>query len=79
MDITIYDLLVDSVDELISTDTERFARIIRKEAKYNHTVDMLINVKGITITDNAIAITFPNGNIIFAKIPSSHYHKIEVM
>lgn len=79
MDITIYDLLVDCVDDFISTDTDRFARITRKETEHNNTVDMLINVKGVTITDNAIAITFPDNNILFVKIPSSHYHKIEVM
>lgn len=79
MDITIYDLLVDDVDSFISTDTDRFARITRRETKYNKTVDMLINVKGITITDNSIAITFPDNNILFVRVPSSHYHKIEVM
>ena len=79
MDITIYDLLVDSVDEFITPDTDRYARIVRKEDDKTRTVDILVNVKGITITDNAIAITFPNGNISFIKIPSSHYYKIEVM
>ena len=79
MDITIYDLLVEDVDLFISTDTDRFGRVIRKETEHDPTVDLLINVKGITITDNAIAITFPDNNIMFVKISSNHYHKIEVM
>lgn len=79
MDITIYDLLVEDVDLFISTDTDRFGRVVRKETEHDPTVDLLINVKGITITDNAIAITFPDNNIMFVKILSNHYHKIEVM
>ncbi len=79
MDITIYDLAVDDIDLFISSDTDRWARIARKETDHNPTVDLLINVKGITVTENAIAITFPDDNIMFVKIPSSHYLKIEVM
>lgn len=79
MDITIYDLLVKDIDSFISTDTDRFARITRKETPHDQTVDLLINVKGITVTENAIAMTFPDDNIMFVKIPSSHYLKIEVM
>lgn len=79
MDITIFDLLVEDVDLFISTDTDRFARVVRKETEHDPTIDLLINVKGITITDNAIAITFPDNNIMFVKISSNHYHKIEVM
>lgn len=79
MDITIYDLDVESVDLFICSDTDRWARIARKETKHNPTVDLLINVKGITVTENAIAITFPDNNIMFVKISSNHYLKIEVM
>lgn len=79
MDITIYDLDVESVDLFICSDTDRWARIARKETKLNPTVDLLINVKGITVTENAIAITFPDNNIMFVKITSNHYLKIEVM
>lgn len=79
MDLKIYDLDVNDIDSFISTDTDRWARIDRKETKYNPTVDLLINVKGITVTKNAIAITFPDDNIMFVKISSSHYLKIEVM
>ena len=76
---TIFDLALESVDEFISQDTDLFARIVRKETSLNPTVDLLINVKGFTVTVNAIAITFPNDNILFVKIPSSHYSKIEVL
>lgn len=79
MDITIYDLALDSVDDFISQDSDLYARIVRKETTFNQTVDLLINVKGFTVTVNAIAITFPNDNILFVKIPSSHYSKIEVL
>lgn len=79
MDITIYDLDLSIIDMLISQDTDRYARIVRKETEYNQTVDLLISVKGITITANALAITFPDDNILFAKVPLNHYHKIEVM
>lgn len=79
MDITIKDLDVDAIDSFISQDTDRFARIVRKDTPHNPTVDLLINVKGITITENAIAITFPDNNILFVKVTSNHYLKIEVM
>lgn len=79
MDITIYDLAVDYIDLFISSDTDRWGRVTRKETPHDPTVDLLINVKGVTVTENAIAITFPDDNIMFVKIPSSHYLKIEVM
>ena len=79
MDITIYDLAVEDIDLFISSDTDRWGRVTRKETEHDPTVDLLINVKGITVTENAIAITFPDDNIMFVKIPSSHYLKIEVM
>ena len=79
MDITIFDLSVEDIDSFISQDTDRYARIVRKESSHNPTVDLLINVKGITITENALAITFPDNNILFVKISSNHYLKIEVM
>ena len=79
MDITIFDLSVEDIDSFISQDTDRYARIVRKESSHNPTVDLLINVKGITITENALAITFPDNNILFVKIASNHYLKIEVM
>lgn len=79
MDITIYDLAVDDIDLFICSDTDRWGRIVRKESKSNPTVDLLINVKGFAVTENAIAITFPDDNIMFVKIASNHYLKIEVM
>lgn len=79
MDITIYDLAVNDIDLFICSDTDRWGRVTRKETDHNPTVDLLINVKGITVTENAIAITFPDDNIMFVKISSSHYLKIEVM
>lgn len=79
MDITIYDLAVNDIDLFICPDTDRWGRVTRKETDYDPTVDLLINVKGITVTENAIAITFPDDNIMFVKISSSHYLKIEVM
>ena len=79
MDITIYDLMLEGVNALIDTSTERYGRIIRKESSLNNTVDMLINVKNICISDHHINITFPDNSIIFAKVPSNFYHKIEVM
>lgn len=79
MDITIYDLLVDDVDKFINQDTDRFGRVTRKSTDTDRTVDLLINVKGITVSENAIAMTFPNGNIAFVDCPLAHYLKIEVM
>lgn len=79
MDITIYDLLVDDVDKVLTQDTENYGRIIRQESTLDNTVDILFNVKGICVTENAINITFPNNNILFTSIPSDNYHKIEVM
>lgn len=75
----IYDLDVNSVDCFINQDSDRFAHIIRKESEFNNTVDLQITVKCIAVDSNNIIIEYPNGCGAHIKIPSDHYHKIEVM
>lgn len=79
MDMLIYDLDVNLVDLFINPSADIYARIIRKESKYNNTVDIQISVKCIAIDDRNIIIEYPNGAGVHIKIPSNHYHKIEVM
>lgn len=79
MDMVIYDLDVNSVDCFINQDSDIYARIIRKATQFNHTVDLQITVKCIAVDSSNIIIEYPNGSGVHIKIPSSHYHKIEVM
>ncbi len=79
MDMIIYDLDVNSVDCFINQDSDIYARIIRKATQFDHTVDLQITVKCIAVDDSNIIIEYPNGCGIHVKIPSNHYHKIEVM
>lgn len=79
MDMIIYDLDVNLVDLFINPSADIYARIIRKESKFNNTVDVQITVKCIAVDDRNIIIEFPNGCGVHIRIPSNHYHKIEVM
>ena len=79
MDMIIYDLDVNSVDYFINQDSDFYAHINRKATQFNHTVDLQITVKCIAVDSNNIIIEYPNGCGTHIKIPSDHYHKIEVM
>lgn len=79
MDMIIYDLDVKLVDLFINPSGDLYSRIIRKETEYDSTVDIQITVKCIAVDDRNIIIEYPNGVGIHIKIPSNHYHKIEVM
>lgn len=79
MDMIIYDLDVNLVDLFINPSADIYSRIIRKESKFNNTVDVQITIKCIAVDDRNIIIEYPNGAGVHIKIPSSHYHKIEVM
>lgn len=78
MDITIFDLLEDKIDDFISQDTDRYGRIDAVHP-LEHTVDLFLNVNAIAVDDHRMIIEFPNNNILVVDIPSNYYHKIEVM
>ncbi len=79
MDMVIYDLDVNLVDLFINPSGDIYSRIIRKANEFDNTVDMQISVKCFAIDNRNIIIEYPNGAGVHIKIPSNHYHKIEVM
>lgn len=79
MDMIIYDLDVNLVDLFINPSADIYSRIIRKETEFDNTVDLQITVKCLAVDDHNIIIEYPNGAGVHIKIPSNHYHKIEVM
>lgn len=79
MDMIIYDLDVNLVDLFINQSADIYSRIIRKETEFDNTVDVQITVKCLAVDDHNIIIEYPNGAGVHIKIPSNHYHKIEVM
>lgn len=78
MDITIYDLVEDKLDDFISQDTDRYGRVTSVHP-LEHTVDLLINVNSVAVDDHRMIIEFPNKGILVVDIPINYYHKIEVM
>ena len=79
MDIIIYDLDVNSVDLFINPSVDVYSRIVRPANEFDNTVDMQISIKCIAVDERNIIIEYPNGAGVHIRIPSNHYHKIEVM
>lgn len=79
MDIIIYDLDVNSVDLFINPSGDVYSRIVRPANEFDNTVDMQISIKCIAVDERNIIIEYPNGAGVHIRIPSNHYHKIEVM
>ena len=79
MDMYIKSLHISKVDDFINPSTDLFGRIDRCESEFDHTVDLLINVNSVTITENTIAIRYPNDAVVAICCPSRFYHKIEVL
>lgn len=79
MDMYIKSLDVNHVDDFINPSTDRFGRIDRRESEFNHTVDLLINIKGVVVSEKFITIYYPNDCSCTIHCPSKYYHKIEVL
>lgn len=79
MDITIKNLYEPALDNFINQNTDHFGRITRKATDKDRTVDLLINVTSIAISENFICIKYPNENIAHIPCKSDNYLKIEVM
>lgn len=79
MDVTIRDLDLNSVDKLISPDTEIYGRIIRRESRFDHTVDILLDVAHFGCDEYRLLFVFPNECSLEVPIASNEYLKIEVM
>lgn len=79
MDMIIYDLDVNLVDLFINPSGDEYSRVVREPNEFNNTVDMQISIKCIAVDDRNIIIEYPNGAGVHIRIPSNHYHKIEVM
>lgn len=79
MDIIIKDLNVDAVDKFISQDADRYGRVTRKETRYDHTVDLLFNVRHFGVDEDRLIFVFPNEGSLVVPVSQNEYLKIEVM
>ena len=79
MDMYIKSLDVNQIDNFINPSSDRFGRIDRHETEYNRTVDLLINIKAVYITNSSIVICYPDDSVTTIDCPSKYYHKIEVL
>ena len=79
MDMYIKCLDVNKVDNFINPSTDRFGHIDRCESEFNQTVDLLINIRSVIISESSIIIFFPNDSVATIDCPSKYYHKIEVL
>lgn len=79
MDMYIKSLDVNRVDYFINPSTDRFGRIDRRESEFNHTVDLLINIRSVIVSETSIIIFFPDDSVCTINCPSKYYHKIEVL
>lgn len=79
MEIIIHSLIESAVDKFISGDIDRYATLDRCATAEDNTVDIRIRVRTVAIDDNHIIFEFPNGSVLAVNIPSTHYHKIEVL
>ena len=79
MEIIINSLNDKIIDNFICQETDRYARIIRRSTDEDPTVDLLIKVRTVAVTPEAIVLDFPNGSLFSVNCPSIHYHKIEVI
>lgn len=79
MDMYIKSLDVNKVDNFINPSTDRFGHIDRRESEFNQTVDLLINIRSVIISETSIIIFFPDDSVATIDCPSKYYHKIEVL
>lgn len=79
MDITIYDLIPSDFHKLVPTNKEYDGRIIRRPGTFNDTIDVILNVKNFSVSENYFNVTFQDGTVVIAEVPIDHYHKIEVL
>lgn len=79
MEIIINSLDENIIDNFICQDSDRYARIIRPATDNDRTVDLIIRVRTVAVTPEAIVLDFPNGSIFSVNCSSIHYHKIEVL
>ena len=79
LDLFIYDLDETVINRFINQDSDRYGRITRQATDGNKTVDMIINVKTVAIDARHLIIEYPNGAVCAINLPSSHYHKMEIL
>ena len=79
MDMYIKSLDLEKVDNFINPSTDRFGRIDRRESEFNRTVDLLLNVRSVIVSETSIILFFPDDSVATINCPSRYYHKIEVL
>ena len=79
MDMYIKCLDANQIDLFINPSTDRFGRIDRRESEFNHTVDLLINIRSVIVSETSIIIFFPDNSVVTINCPSKYYHKIELL
>ena len=79
MEIIIHSLIESAIDTLICDDIDRYASLDRCATDEDNTVDLRVRVRTVAIDDSHIIFEFPNGSVLAVNLPSTHYHKIEVL
>ena len=79
MEIIIHSLIESAIDTLICDDIDRYASLDRRATVEDNTVDLRVRVRTVAIDGSHLIFEFPNGSILAVNLPSTHYHKIEVM
>lgn len=77
MQLFVRDLCAEDIDIFINQDSDRFALLDFHDD--SETVDISIKVKSATVTEDSIAVQYPNDNWAIFSIPSDHYFKVEAM
>ena len=79
MHISIYDIISNEAEKLLSYECARYATITRNPTPSDDTFDIELTVRAISVDSSNIVFTFPNSDIVAVNIPSVNYHRIEVL
>lgn len=80
MQIIIKSLSAEKIDNLISQDTDRFAKVVEHKEDDAVFVDITIHcVKSVVVCEETVTFIFDNGNMFLAHITVTDYYKLEVL
>lgn len=80
MQIIIKSLSIEKVDNLISQDMDRFARVVEHKEDDAVFVDITVRcIKSIVVCEETVTFIFDNGNMFVAYITVADYYKLEVL
>ena len=80
MQILIKSLSEQKIDNLISQDMDRFARVVPHKEEDAVFVDVTIReVRSVIVCEETVTFIFTNGNMFLANITVGDYYKLEVL